>query len=132
LIAGVDLDGTISKIGLYNPSLKLPMWLFVVLIPVVLFVVPNGKTIDKLKTMKIQGHRIIIISARPAWATVITANWLRFHRIPFDDIFCTGFGRGTRERKLEVAKKEKIEHFFDDNKELAEFFNKNSIMATRL
>ncbi|MDP1538494.1 MAG: hypothetical protein Q8M00_00480 [bacterium] len=132
MIVGIDLDGTISKAGFYNPSLRLPWWLFVVLVPLVLLIVPDKKAVGKLKEMKIRGHRIIIISARPPWATAITIKWLKFHKVPLDEVFCIGFGKGTRNRKLEVIKREKIECFFDDNKKLVDFLNRNSVMATRL
>ena len=129
---GVDLDGTISKAKLYNPSLRLPWWFFIFLIPTILLIKPNKEAVEKIKEMKGRGHLIIIVSARPPWTTIITTRWLRLYRVPFDKIFCVGFGKGTKKRKLEVIKKEKIEYFFDDNKRMVEFLNHNSVEAAHL
>lgn len=129
---GVDLDGTISKLGFYNPSMRLPWGLFIVLVPLVLLIFPRKKALDKLKELKILGHRIIIISARPPWAAAITTKWLKFHKVPFDEVFCVGFGKGTRDRKLEVIKKQEIHFFFEDDAAMVNFLNKNFVVAARL
>ena len=127
---GVDLDGTISRLGLYNPSLRLPGWLFFLLFPLVVLISPNKKRIEKLRELKNKGDEIIVISARPAGVAGLTESWLKFHKVPFDKLFCVGFGKGTKQRKLEVIKKEGVGWFFDDDKRLVEFFNQNSIKTT--
>jgi uncharacterized HAD superfamily protein len=132
LIIGVDLDGTVSRIGFWNPSLKLPWWLFVFLLPITMLMKPDKGAARKIKEMKSQGHKIMIVSARPPWMTALTSWWLRFHRVPFDEVFCVGFGKGTGKRKLEVIKKEGIEYFFDDSKRMVGFLNHNSVGAARL
>lgn len=123
---GVDLDGTISNIDLYNPNLKMPWCLFVLLIPWILFVSPNKKAVKKLRLAKYYGNKIIIISARPEQITRLTENWLKFHQIPFDKLFCVGFGKGTKQRKLEIITKEGIELFIDNDKHLIDFLKQNS------
>lgn len=132
MIIGIDLDGTVSRAGLWNPSLKLPWWLFVFLVPIILILKPNKKALRKIKEMKDWGHKIIIVSARPPWSVAFTERWLIHYNVPFDKILCVGFGKGTKDRKLETIKREGIEHFFDDNQKLLEFFNHNSVRATRL
>jgi len=82
--------------------------------------------------MKSRGQQVVIVSARPPWARALTVWWLRFHQIPFDKIFCVGFGKGTKQRKLDVIEKEGIDHFFDDNKRLVNFLNQHSIKATSI
>jgi len=129
---GVDLDGTISKAKLYNPSLRLPWWLFILLIPFILLIRPNREAVKKIREMRDWGHEIIIVSARPPWTTNLTMRWLSLHRVPFDKIFCVGFGKGTKDRKLEVIKREKIKYFFDDNKKISDFLNHNSVVTTHL
>ena len=126
---GVDLDGTISKVGFYNPSLKLPCWLFIFLVPVIILVKPNKKAVRRLKELEAD-CKIIIVSARPPWARKITEMWLGAHDIPFTKIFCVGFGKGTEQRKLDIIEKEGIDHFFDDNKKLVNFLNQHSVKAT--
>jgi uncharacterized HAD superfamily protein len=132
LIVGVDLDGTISRIGFWNPSLKLPWWLFVFLLPITILTRPDKRATRKMSEIKSWGHKIVIVSARPPWMKALTSCWLRFHRVPFDEVFCVGFGKGTGKRKLEVIKKEGIKYFFDDNKRMVEFLNHNSVEAARL
>lgn len=129
MIVGVDLDGTISRMGFYNPSIKLPWWLFIFLVPLVLVIKPNRRTVEKLRMMKVDGHKIIIVSARPPWATAITAKWLKFHQIPFDKIFCVGFGKSMKQRKLDIIKKEGIQIFVDDDRGLLNLLNRDSIRA---
>jgi len=132
LLIGIDLDGTISRARLYNPSLRLPWCLFIFLIPLILLTKPNKEAVRKIREMKDRGHEIIIISARPPWVKNLTIGWLRVHHVPFDKIFCVGFGTGTKDRKLEVIKKEGIQYFFDDNKRIVDFLNHNSVEATHL
>ena len=131
MIIGVDLDGIISKRGLYNPSLRLPWWLFILLIPLISFVAPNKKTLEELRRLKSNGDKIIIISARPVQVTNLTRNWLNFHQVPFSKLFCVGFGKGTKQRKLDVIRKEGVQLFIDNDEKLLSFLNSNSIMAIR-
>jgi len=123
---GIDLDGIITPIGFVNPSIKLPQILYIFLLPLALFMLPSQDTKNKLKKLS-QDHEIIIISARPSWTKLITQQWLKFHKIPFSKLYCLGFGKGTKIRKLKVIKNEKIELFFEDNKRIREFLEKNSI-----
>lgn len=119
---GIDLDGVITPIGLINPSVKLPRWLYIFIVPIVLLMVTNKK--EELKEIT-ANHQIIIISARPAWCKNLTEKWLKYHQVPFDKLYCVGFGKGTKQRKLRVIEKEKIEVFVDDNSRTREFLNLN-------
>ena len=132
MIVGIDLDGTVSRIGFWNPSLKLPWWLFVFLLPAVILMKPDKKAVRKIREMKSLGHKTIIVSARPPWVRAITVWWLKSNLIPFDEVFCVGFGKGTGSRKLAVVRKERIQYFFDDNKRMVEFLNHNSVKAASL
>lgn len=123
---GIDLDGVITPIGLINPSVKMPRWLYIFIVPVILWMVANEK--EELKKIA-ANHQIIIVSARPAWCKKLTAQWLKYHQIPFDKLYCVGFGKGTKQRKLRVIKKEKIEVFIDDNRRVTDFLKGNSINA---
>jgi len=129
---GVDLDGTISKAGLYNPSLKLPCWLFVFLVPIIVLTKPDKRAVRRLKEFEEADCKIVIISARPPWAYKITEMWFSAHKIPFTKIFCVGFGKGTKQRKIDIIEKEGIDHFFDDDKRMANFLNQHSVKATSI
>lgn len=124
---GADLDGIITRAGLYNPNIKLPWWLFYSLIPLVLLLKPDEIVVKNLQTIKKCGCEIIIITARPIQAKKLTKQWLISYNIPFDKLFCVGFGKGTKERKLEVINNEKIAVFIDDNKKCREFLGNNSV-----
>ena len=130
-IIGVDLDGTITPVGLYNPNLKLASWLFIFWLPLVLFLRPKRKVVERLSNFKKGGTKIIIVSARPSWIEGLTRILLGFHKVSFDKLYCVGFGKGTEQRKLEIIIKEGIEQFFDDDKRLVEFLNHHSIKASR-
>ncbi len=99
MIIGVDLDGIIFN----------------------LFLFPNKKTVNKLKIFKEDGDRIVIVSVRPTWAENLTRILLRLHKVPFDRLRCIRFGKEIEQRKLIVIREEKIEQFFDDDKNLVEF-----------
>jgi len=125
---GIDLDGVITSIGLINPSVKLPRWLYVFLLPVVLMVQPHQK--EEIKRISLS-NEIIIVSARPRWIQNLTEKWLRFHKIPFDKIYCVGFGKGTKQRKLQIIEKEGIELFIDNDKRMIKFLNGNDRIKTK-
>ena len=116
---GIDLDGTLSITALYNPNLKLPSWLFVFLVPIVILSPPNKKIVEEIRQFKDKGGEIIIITARPAWATKITKSWLQRHDIPFSELYCVGFGEETALRKIKVIKEKNIDQFFDSNQRLS-------------
>jgi len=124
---GADLDGVITKAALYNPSIRLPWWLFYLLVPLVSLLRPNKLMVEKLQTIKEQGCKIIIITARPIQLEKRTKEWLVSYHVPFDKLFCVGFGKGTKERKLKVIKDEDITTFIDDNRRHRDFLEKNSI-----
>jgi hypothetical protein len=123
---GIDLDGVITPIGLINPSLKLPHWLYIFIVPIMLSMVPDKK--EELKKIA-ANHEIIIISARPGWSQKLTEWWLKYHGLPFSKLYCLGFGKGTKERKLKLIKKEKIQIFVDNDRKIINFLNGNSINA---
>lgn len=127
---GIDMDGVVafSWLGHFNPSLPLPQWLLFLGIPFILFSFPYPKKKNIIKTLS-KHHEIIFISGRPSWSLFLTKLWLKFYQIPFHKIYCVGYGKGMKERKLEIIKKEKIELFIEDDKRIIDFLKKNSIKA---
>jgi hypothetical protein len=123
---GIDLDGVITSIGFINPSLKLPRWLYIFLVPIILLMIPDKK--EELERVA-ANHEIIIISARPKWSQNLTESWLRYHKISFKKLYCVGFGKGTKQRKLKVIEKEGIEFFVDNDSRVTKFLNGNSVKA---
>ncbi|MFH1671725.1 MAG: hypothetical protein ABH889_03080 [Candidatus Portnoybacteria bacterium] len=125
---GYDLDGVIFiRVLFYNPSIKLPWYLFLILIPLILVIPPKKEIVHRLKTLEKEGHEIVIISARPPQTIEITKRLMKFYGIPFSDIYCVGFGKGTKERKLEIIRKKGIEQFVDDNERVIDFLKKNGV-----
>lgn len=127
---GIDLDGVISSNGLFNPSLPIPYWFFIFLIPFFYFAKPTLSTRRKLKNMRESNCEILIISARPAKLFNLTEKWLVKNYIPFDKLFCVGFGKGTKKRKLEVIEREKIDLFIDDDPKIIRYLTKNSVHSS--
>jgi uncharacterized HAD superfamily protein len=122
---GVDLDGVITPVGFINPSVRLPQWLYILFIPIILLILPTKR--KELRKIKVQGHTIIIISARPKWCENLTRIWLKYHWVSFTKIYCVGFGKGTKQRKLQIIEKEEIEIFIDNDRKIKKFLQKNSI-----
>ena len=85
--------------------------------------------IEKLQTLKDKGCEIVIVTARPIQLARITKQWLLSHYVPFDQLFCVGFGKGTEERKLKIINDKKIEIFIDNDQSCIEFLKNNSIKA---
>lgn len=129
MIIGLDLDGIITKAGLWNPSFRLPWWLFILLVPLVFLLKPNKKIVEELKSFKMEGWIIVIISARPKQVKCLTEKYLRFHKVPFSKVVCVGFGKGTRERKLRAIKREKVVFFVDDNDRIISFLRERGVRA---
>ncbi len=124
---GIDLDGTITRIALRNPNIRLPWWLFYILVPLVLVLRPNKLVVKKLQTIKERGCKIIIITARPIQLEGLIRKWLVSYCVPFDNLFCVGFGKGAEERKLKVINDEDVEIFIDNNKRCRDFLKNNSV-----
>lgn len=122
---GVDLDGVITPFKFINPSIKLPQVIYILLAPISLLVPPANKA--ALQQLKKQGHVIIIVSARPWWFHRITESWLKLHKVTFDKLYCIGFGKGTKRRKLKIIEKEHIEIFIEDDKRIRDFLAQSSV-----
>lgn len=90
-----------------------------------LLMIPCKK--EELKRTEKKGYQIILISARPQWCKDLTEIWLKYHCLPFSKIYCVGFGKGTKQRKLEVIQKEGIEIFIDNDRKVRKFLHQNSI-----
>ena len=126
---GIDLDGTITPYGFCNPNIRLPWWLFCFLVPFVALSKPKKSVVEKMRLMQYQGYRFLIVTSRPNQFSWFTRRLLAFHHVPFDTLFCVGFGKGSNERKLKVIQREKLEIFVDSNKQIVEFMKRNSVNA---
>jgi uncharacterized HAD superfamily protein len=126
---GIDIDGIITPVGFINPSVKLPRWLYIFLMPLMLLMIPCKK--EELERIRKEGHEVILISARPPWSKPLTEAWLKYHRIPFSKIYCVGFGKGTKQRKLKVIKEERVEIFIENDKRVRKFLRHNSVKAVK-
>ena len=131
-IIGIDLHGTITPHDFYNPDMKLPWLLFCFLfLFTCLLSRPKKEIVKKLQILKNEGCKIIIVSARPIQLTWLTKFWLVWRHVPYDKLFCVGFGKGTKERKLRIINEEKIETFIDDSVSCIEFLEKHSVNAMK-
>lgn len=125
-----DLDGTITPLGLNNQKRSPPWWLWSLLIPFVLMLRPKKSVIKKMQLLEARGYKFIIVTSRPVQFTNFTKRLLAFYHVPFENVFCVGYGKGTNERKLKVIREQKAEIVFvDSNKRIVEFMKRNSVNA---
>lgn len=125
---GVDLDGVLTPIGLYNTDTKLPWWCALWLI----FVPPNKEMVKKLKKWHNLGHEIIIVSARPPEIENLTRYWLKMSQIPFKELILLGPGRKVGKRKLEIIKKMNILIFIDDDERIIKYIKRNQASVSAI
>jgi len=131
LKVGIDLDGTITPYGFYNPNIKLPWPLFFLLVPIILFIKPNAQVVEKMQVLKDRGCGLIIVSATPDQFLWFRKLLLKFHRVPFESLHCVSGGKGTNERKLKVIQEKGIEIFVDKDNRVLEFMRRNSVTAVK-
>ncbi|MGM0420512.1 MAG: 5' nucleotidase, NT5C type [Bacillota bacterium] len=81
---------------------------------------PFQEAIDFLQTLKQQGHKIILITARDEKFRQVTETWLKKHGFPFDKLYHA-------EDKAPLAQKEDIKLFVDDNKDNAQAISEKGI-----
>jgi len=76
-------------------------------------VIPKKSSLDVLKEIKENGHKLILITARfenlRANIVEVTKKWLKENGIEFDKLIVDS------QNKLEIAQKENIDIFFDDS-----------------
>lgn len=125
MIIGVDLDGVLTTIGLYNIKTKLPWWCAFWLI----LVKPNKKMVEILRNWQEKDNEIIIVSARPKQLEAMTRWWLKKHQIPFTQLFFVGKGRRVVERKFKIIQKMGIEYFVDDDPRIVNSLRKFGVNA---
>ncbi|MFH1780916.1 MAG: hypothetical protein ABH841_02845 [Candidatus Nealsonbacteria bacterium] len=128
---GIDLDGTMTAIDLKNQNIRLPLWLCVILAPFTLFIPPRKAVIKKIQLMHEQGYRFVIITRRydHFFCVWFTRLWLMLNHVPFIGLFCVGFEKGSKERKLKIIRDEKVNAFVDSNQSIIDFMEKNSVHA---
>jgi len=130
LIIGVDADGIITPAGLWNPSIRLHWLLFLPLVPFVFSLKPDKKIVEELRNIKKEGGVIVIISARPRQVRWLTEKHFLLHGVPFKKVICVDPGKGTKERKLEAAKKENVAILVDNDNDVVLYFLKKGMKAT--
>jgi len=128
-VIGIDLDGTITPYGFYNPNIPLPWWFWIFLIPFVLVSKPRKSVVKKMQLMATQGFQFIIMTRRPKQFSQFTERRLGPHRVPYLKLFCVGIGRGANKRKLKIVQENNVEFFVDSDKHIVRFMRRNSVNA---
>ncbi len=128
-VIGIDLHGTITPHSLYNPDVKLPWWLFWILVPLIRLSKPRKEVVEKMQLMEGQGYRFIVVTATPNQFFWFTKRLLKSHHVPFEDLSCVDPGKGTNERKLKVIKEKGMEIYIDSDNHVLRFMERNSVKA---
>lgn len=128
-VIGIDLHGTITPHGFYNPDVKLPWWLFWILVPLIRLSKPRKEVVEKMQLMESQGYRFIVVTATPNQFFWFTKRLLKSHHVPFEDLSCVDPGKGTNERKLRVIRDNKMLAFVDSDPSVLRFMERNSVKA---
>jgi len=103
MVLGFDFDGVIAR--QVRCRVRLPDWLFVWLLALAV----EMPDLEVLRWM-VRGHRIVIVTARPAECEGVTRLWLRLHRVRFDSLRCVGAAGD----KVPVLLEERVDAYFDD------------------
>lgn len=72
---------------------------------------------------------ICFVSARHGFLYEMTERQIKESRAPMDKLICVGAGKGTKQRKLEAIRKNRIDLFFDDNRKVVTFLRENGANA---
>ncbi len=110
-----------------NPSIRLQWWLFFLLVPLIVLEKPDKATVQRMRQMQSQGCEFTAVVAWPGQFQPFAEWFLNRHGVPFQNIFCVGPGKGTKERKLDVLLKQGISIFFEKDRRIAKFFTARSI-----
>lgn len=134
MLMGFDLDNTITKKNpvLFNPSIKMPWWLFLFIFPILMVIKPEKKIVCFMEALKKAGNGIVIISARPPQVLKATEKYLLRHNVPYDGLLCVGFGKGTKYRKLRAIRIMGVERFFDDDRRIVLYLKEHSVSAEKI
>ncbi len=111
MIIGIDIDGTITKFPKIKPKWwcrKLPWYFYLGLF----LVPPRKEVVDFIRIRKLNGDKIVLISARPKKMKRITEIYLKKHKIPYDKIFLVGL-KDIKKRKEKIIKIEKVEIYIE-------------------
>lgn len=73
------------------------------------------------------GDKVIIITARDKDFEPLTKFWLDFWYGDNYELFCVGYDKDTKRRKVEIMKKMGIDKFIDDNKKWIEHIRSEGI-----
>ena len=73
------------------------------------------------------GEKLIIITARDKVFEELTKFWLSFYYGDNYELYCVGYDKNTKKRKVEIMKDNNIETFVDDNKKWIDHIRKEGI-----
>ena len=85
-----------------------------------------------MKELHRKGNKIAIVTARPKKAEKSTLRRFAQHDVPCDSLHCVGFGKGTRERKLEVILEKGIDIYYDKDPRTVDFLNSRNVNASTI
>lgn len=90
---------------------------------------PIPGAIDVLNELKLDGHELVFITCKPAWANTSPAYWLNKYTIPYNEIHVKGFEINAPCVKYDIQ----CDIYFDDSPhQLANLRTKTDAMVVRM
>lgn len=97
---------------------------------------PNDLVVDATKFSQYAGHKVLVVTARPARYAQLTADWLKRHGVPFNELH-TRADKDFRPDTLvkqdilnTLQEKFTIIHAYDDNPAVLQVWRDNNIPVT--
>jgi len=124
-----DLDGTITECSGFGLSEKNIPWQILWIGLTIYRPKLRDSVVLLLKELKDSDTEIIIITKRPQELEKITTSYLKKRGVLYDKIFFVGPGPDSDNKKIEKIKKENVDYFFDNNREIVKKAKEEGIVA---
>ncbi len=121
---GFDIDGTLTFWEGGSWIIRIIPNFFLNLL---IFSFPRKKIIKKLKSLKKEGNKIVLISNRPERLRTVTILWLWRWGVSYDELSLLGYSRFSDRliTKSECIKEKEIEIFYDNSQKIINYLKTN-------
>ncbi len=74
-----------------------------------------------------QGHRVVVVTARPGWLRKLTEKWFQFFKVPYHELHLVGSWQKKPAKLQEIG----ATRYFDDKAKVVNLLRQNGIEAYR-